>query len=111
MKRYAPPREVIVYVNGFARFVCAVSFVALLAAPPAVAAAPGSPDSQPSSRPRESEARPDGTFPRGAWTMQVYGSYAKSFCGENEHKVGGTVGVGYYFRDNVSLNAEFSGYH
>lgn len=52
-----------------------------------------------------------GFFPRGTWTATAYGTYLKSFTGE-EAKMGSiSVGGGYYVFDNVSISAEFSGYY
>jgi hypothetical protein len=52
-----------------------------------------------------------GNFPRGTWTVTGYGTYAKSFTGE-EAKIGSaSVGVGYYIWNNTSLSAELAGYY
>jgi len=49
-------------------------------------------------------------FPQGTWTTSIYGLYAKNFTGETAVIGGGTIGGGYYFRDNMSINAELTGY-
>ena len=52
-----------------------------------------------------------GFFARGTWTATAYGSYTKSFTGE-EAKIGaGQIGFGYYLLDNFSLNAEVGGFY
>ncbi|HSZ57949.1 MAG TPA: acyloxyacyl hydrolase [Tepidisphaeraceae bacterium] len=50
-------------------------------------------------------------FAQGSWSLSTYGSYTQSFTGERVRLAGGTVGLGYYVWENVSLNAEFSGFH
>jgi opacity protein-like surface antigen len=50
-------------------------------------------------------------FPRGTWTATGYGTYIKSFTGQEAKMGSGAVGVGYYLFDNISLNAELSGYY
>ena len=52
-----------------------------------------------------------GFFPKGTWTVTGYSAYTKNFINDQAKIVSGTVGVGYYFFDNISLNAEMSGYH
>lgn len=52
-----------------------------------------------------------GDFPRGTWTATAYGTYIKSFTGQEARMGSGAFGVGYYLFDNISLNAEFSGYY
>jgi len=52
-----------------------------------------------------------GYFPKGTWTVTTYGSYTKNFINDEAKLASGTVGVGYYLFDNISLNAELSGYH
>jgi hypothetical protein len=56
-------------------------------------------------------AEEPGYFPRGTWTATGYGTYIKSFTGQEAKMGSGAVGVGYYLFDNISLNAEFSGYY
>lgn len=51
-----------------------------------------------------------GFFPKGTWTASAYGSYGKNFTGETAVLGSGTIGGGYYFVDNMSINAELSGY-
>lgn len=50
-------------------------------------------------------------FDKGSWTLSGYGSYMKNFTGELAKIDSGTVGLGYYFMDNLGLNAELSYYH
>jgi len=55
--------------------------------------------------------RPAAYFPAGTWTADIYGAYTKNFVYEYNKLGSGTVGVGYYFLDNVAINAEISGYY
>jgi hypothetical protein len=50
-------------------------------------------------------------FAQGSWVLSTYGSYTRNFTGERAKMAGATIGIGYFVWDNVSLNAEFSGYH
>jgi hypothetical protein len=68
------------------------------------------PASLPATR-AQSDARPHAfsgeQFARGTWTLQVDGAFIHGF--ENprfEQFAGGHVGVGYYFRDRLSINAD-----
>ncbi|HEY2587695.1 MAG TPA: acyloxyacyl hydrolase [Tepidisphaeraceae bacterium] len=56
-------------------------------------------------------AEDPGFFPRGTWAATGYGTYVKSFTGEEAKMGSGSVGIGYYVFDNVSITAEFSGYY
>lgn len=56
-------------------------------------------------------AEEPGYFSRGTWTATGYGTYIKSFTGQEAQMGSGAVGVGYYFFDNLSLSAELSGYY
>lgn len=51
------------------------------------------------------------SVPEGTWAVTTYGSYTKNFIGEKAKIGAGTLGVGYYFTDNIALNAEVSYYH
>ena len=51
-----------------------------------------------------------GNFAQGSWSLTTYGSYTKNFTGERARLAGGTIGVGYYVWENVSLNLEASGF-
>lgn len=52
-----------------------------------------------------------GFFAKGTWTATGYGTYVKNFTGQ-EAKIGsGAIGGGYYFLNNLSINAELSGYY
>ena len=51
------------------------------------------------------------SFREGTWAVTAYGSYTKNFIGEKAKIGAGTVGVGYYFTDNIALNAELGYYH
>jgi len=57
------------------------------------------------------KAQESGSFAQGSWSLSTYGSYTKNFTGEQAKMAGGTVGLGYYVWENVSLNAEVSGYY
>ncbi len=48
-------------------------------------------------------------FQKGDWSFQTYGGYWNELGSGDQEAVFGTVGVGYYFVDNMSLNAEFTG--
>ena len=50
-------------------------------------------------------------FAQGSWSLTTYGAYTKNFTGERARLAGGTVGVGYYRWENVSLNLEASGFN
>ena len=50
-------------------------------------------------------------FPKGTKSFAAYGSYLKSFDGQEAKMGAGTVGVGYYIFDNFSLNLEAAGYY
>jgi hypothetical protein len=50
-------------------------------------------------------------FAQGSWSLATYGSYTKNFTGEQAKMAGGTVDLGYYVWENVSLNAEFNGFY
>ena len=49
-------------------------------------------------------------FDQGSWTFQTYAGYLNDLGPQDTEGGFGTVGVGYYVWDNVSLSAEFSGY-
>lgn len=55
-------------------------------------------------------ADPRGPFDQGRWSLQLYGGYLNDFGDEDTEMVSGTVGVGYYILDNVSISAEFTAY-
>jgi hypothetical protein len=55
-------------------------------------------------------APPPALFPRGTFDIQLSAAAAKDFDRGGSHVAAGTVGLGYYFVDNVSLSAELSGY-
>jgi lipid A 3-O-deacylase PagL len=50
-------------------------------------------------------------FPKGTMSLTTYGAFTRNFTGPRAIMGSGTVGVGYYVFDNVSLNAEFSRFH
>jgi len=50
-------------------------------------------------------------FPKGTASLTTYGAFTRNFTGPRTVTGSGTIGVGYYVWDNVSLNAEFSGFH
>jgi hypothetical protein len=56
-------------------------------------------------------AEAPGYFCRGTWTATGYGTYVKSFTGQEAKMGSGAFGIGYYFFDNLSLSAEVSGYY
>lgn len=56
------------------------------------------------------QTRPATLFPRGAFDLQLTAAAAKDLTRGNSFLETGTVGLGYYFVDNVSLSAEISGY-
>jgi hypothetical protein len=57
------------------------------------------------------DAQQSAGFAQGSWSLATYGSYTKNFTGEQAKMAGGTVGLGYYVWENVSLNAEVSGFY
>lgn len=52
-----------------------------------------------------------GFFARGTWAATAYGTYVKSFTGQEAKMGSGSFGLGYYVFDNVSITGEFSGYY
>ena len=50
-------------------------------------------------------------FPKGTFTATSYGTFTRNLTGPKAIMESGTVGIGYYIFDNVSLNTEFSAYH
>jgi len=50
-------------------------------------------------------------FPKGTKSLTAYGSYLKSFDGQEAKMGDSTFGVGYYIFDNFSLNLEAAGYY
>ena len=52
-----------------------------------------------------------GFFEKGTWTATAYGSYVKSFTGEEAKMGSGQIGGGYYLLDNFSINAELGGFY
>lgn len=52
---------------------------------------------------------PTSDFHEGLWSLTLYGSYTHDMQSTDVRMGGGTVGVGYYFKENLSLSAEFSG--
>jgi hypothetical protein len=74
-----------------------------LASPPSLAA------------PADSEVRPASfsgeQFPRGTWDLQVAGAFVRARTNPRfEQFTGGNVGVGYYFRDRLSIQADVPAY-
>ncbi|HEY8665341.1 MAG TPA: acyloxyacyl hydrolase [Tepidisphaeraceae bacterium] len=55
-------------------------------------------------------AGPTGDFAQGTWTFTAYGSATKDVSRGDSYAESGSVGVGYYFRNTLSLSAEISGY-
>lgn len=49
-------------------------------------------------------------FQKGDWTVQVYGAYFDDVTPSDERIASGTAGVGYFFRDDWSINLELAGY-
>lgn len=47
-------------------------------------------------------------FDKGLWTLQLYGGYMDELGPHDQEIAFGTVGVGYYVLENVSINVEFS---
>jgi lipid A 3-O-deacylase len=65
--------------------------------------------------PADSEVRPaplsGEQFPRGTWDLQVAGAFVRSRTNPRfEQFTGGNVGVGYYFRDRLSIQADVPAY-
>lgn len=48
-------------------------------------------------------------IPKGLWTFETYGSYASQPSSSREQIYSGTIGAGYYFIPNNSLNLELTG--
>jgi hypothetical protein len=64
-----------------------------------------------SSRPSDYPSSPN-PYARGLWTATAYGGFAVQPGGGYREQLGyGTVGLGYYLFDNISLNAELTGLH
>jgi hypothetical protein len=55
-------------------------------------------------------SRPATDFPRGTWSLTLEGAYAHSFDLSPARIQTVSMGVGYYFMDNLSLNAEAAGF-
>lgn len=55
-------------------------------------------------------AQPASLFPRGTFDIQLAAAAAKDLDRGDSYFATGTVGLGYYFIDNVALSAELSGY-
>ena len=55
-------------------------------------------------------SRPATDFPRGLWSLTLEGAYAHSFDLSPARIETASMGVGYYFMDNLSLNAEAAGF-
>jgi opacity protein-like surface antigen len=55
-------------------------------------------------------SRPATDFPRGVWSLTLEGAYAHSFDLSPARIETASMGVGYYFMDNISLNAEAAGF-
>src|SRR5206468_6004720 len=55
-------------------------------------------------------SRPATDFPRGLWSLTLEGAYAHSFDLSPARIETVSMGVGYYFMDNLSLNAEAAGF-
>ena len=49
-------------------------------------------------------------FSGGTWTLELSGSYADPIRFSEDRMAFGTVGINYYFLDNVSLGFHLSGY-
>jgi len=54
--------------------------------------------------------RPATDFARGTWSFTLEGAYAHSFDLSPARIETASMGVGYYFMDNISLNAEAAGF-
>jgi hypothetical protein len=50
-------------------------------------------------------------FPKGTLSATSYGAFTRNIGDSKAVMESGTVGIGYYIFDNVSLNAEFSAFH
>lgn len=48
-------------------------------------------------------------FPRGLWTLDLFGSYEDRFTGIPREMAMGTAGFNCYFLDNISMGCEFNG--
>jgi hypothetical protein len=64
---------------------------------------------------REGESAPvkaEGEFGKGSWTLQFSGMYAHElYPNDHVHPVVGTVSVGYFFNDQLSMNLELPYYY
>ncbi|HWE97277.1 MAG TPA: acyloxyacyl hydrolase [Tepidisphaeraceae bacterium] len=54
--------------------------------------------------------QPAASFPKGTFSLTLDGGYASAFDSSRATIETASVGLGYYFLDNVSMNIEFSGY-
>ena len=50
-------------------------------------------------------------FSKDSWSLQISGNYLADLTNRHVQLAGGTLGVGYYFDDGISLNLEGAGYH
>jgi len=53
----------------------------------------------------------DAEFTKGTWDLEITGSYTTPIRFSDDKFTNGTVGVGYYLVDNLSLTAEVQGYY
>lgn len=58
----------------------------------------------------QSTTQPCTDFPRGTWSLTLEGAYAHSFTDSEARIETASAGLGYYFMDNLSLNAEVAGF-
>jgi hypothetical protein len=58
----------------------------------------------------EAQSQPASDFSKGTFAITVLGEYARDFNGSKANIESGSVGVGYFFTDNISLNVELSGF-
>jgi hypothetical protein len=56
-------------------------------------------------------AAEDSPFTKGAWDLEVTGSYTTPIRFSDDKFTNLTAGLGYYFVDNLSLTAELQGYY
>lgn len=56
------------------------------------------------------QTHPSTLFPKGTFDLQLTAAATKDLTRGNSFLQTGTVGLGYYFVDNVSLSAEISGF-
>lgn len=58
----------------------------------------------------ESDTQPTTEFSRGKFALTLDGAYARDFNGSKANIESGSLGFGYFFTDNISINAELAGF-